>query len=431
MPENGHHYDIVLWGATGFTGQLVAEHLAERLAVDLEWAIAGRDPEKLTTVRENLEEIDPQLATVDILIGDAFDRESLNTIAEQTSVVCSTVGPYAEYGSELVAACVDQQADYCDLSGEIHWIQRMIDEHHDRARDKGVRIVHGCGFDSIPSDLGTLFIQNHAQDEFGTPCSRVRAYITSPSFELSKMAKATSGGTMASMKNLYATRAKDRQIRQTIDNPYSLAPNGERTGPDTGVQLRPAYDSLTDQWTAPFVMAGINEKIVRRTNAVLGYPWGRDFEYSEVTPTGGGFGGASLALAKSVGLGAFIGAMSVRPIRNLVDTYVLPDPGEGPSQDTIEAFWFSVRLVGTGTIPDSGASFRIEGSVAGDRDPGYGSAARMLGESAICLATGDIESPFDGGVLTAASGIGLPLIDRLESSGMTFTIESHADCHDH
>lgn len=423
MTEDERPYDIVLWGATGFTGQLVAEHLADRYTEDLDWAIAGRDHDGLATVREDLAGINPCWESLDLLTGDAFDRDSLDDITEQTTMVCSTVGPYAEYGSDLVAACVDQRTHYCDLAGEVHWIQQMIDEHHERARERGVSIVHGCGFDSIPSDIGTLLVQDYAQEEFGTPCSRIRTYVTSPTFELSEMADASSGGTMASMSGMYAARAGDPQARRAIDNPYSLAPAGERNGPDGGVQLRPAYDALTDQWTAPFVMASINEKVVRRTNAVLGYPWGQDFRYSETTPTGDGIAGAAVAIGKAAGLGAFIGVMSIGPLRELADRHLLPDPGEGPTRETIEEFCFTVQLVGTGKAPGSGETFTVEGTVTGDRDPGYGGTARMLAESAMCLATGEIDTQLDGGVLTPASGIGLPLIDQLETCGMMFNVE--------
>lgn len=422
MTEDGRRYDVVLWGATGFTGRLVANHIADHHADDCEWAIAGRDRERLAAVREELAAIDTTLESLDLLTGDAFDRESLDDIAEQTTVVCSTVGPYAEYGSKLVAACVSQRTHYCDLAGEVHWMQRMIDEHHETARERGVRIVNGCGFDSIPSDIGTLLLQNHAREKFGTACSRVRTYVTSESFELSEIADASSGGTMASMSGTYAARTEDPRARRAIDNPYSLAPAGERDGPDDGVQLGPAYDETTAQWTAPFVMASINEKVVRRTNALLDYPWSREFRYSEATPTGDGVVGAGVAVGKAAGLGAFIGLMSVEPFRKLADKYLLPDPGEGPSRETIEESSFTVRLVGTGEKPESGEKFTVEGTVTGDRDPGYGGAARMLGESAMCLGDDEIETSLDGGVLTPASGIGMPLADRLEKHGMTFSV---------
>ncbi|MFB6269816.1 MAG: trans-acting enoyl reductase family protein [Halobacterium sp.] len=423
MTDGDRRYDVVLWGATGFTGGLVAEHFARHHADDIAWAIAGRDRDRLAALRDDLAEIDPGLDSLDVLTGDAFDRDSLADVAEQTTVVCSTVGPYAKYGSDLVAACVDQRTHYCDLAGEVHWMQQMIDEHHERARERGVRVVHGCGFDSVPSDLGTLLVQTHARDEYGPPCTSVRTYVSSESFDVSELADASSGGTMASMSGTYAARANDPQARRAIDNPYSLAPAGERSGPDDGIQMRPAYDETTGQWTAPFIMAGINEKVVYRTNALLDYPWSQAFQYSETTPTGDGVAGAAVAAGKAVGLGAFVALMSAAPLRDLADEYLLPDPGEGPDRETIEESSFTVRLVGTGERPESGDQFTVEGLVTGDRDPGYGGAARMLAESAVCLAVGDVDTQLPGGVLTPATGIGLPLADRLDDHGMTFTVE--------
>lgn len=419
MTEAGRAYDVVLWGATGFTGRLVAEHVAERYPDEVAFAIAGRSRERLTALRDDLATIDASWESLDVLTGDAFDPDSLADIAAQTRVICSTVGPFAEYGSDLVAVCVDERTHYCDLSGEIHWIREMIDAHHDRAQERGVRIVHGCGFDSIPSDLGTLFLQDHARTAMGEPCSTVRAYVRSPSFAMTEMVDASSGGTMASMAGTYAARA-DPTARRAIDDPYGLSPTGERSGPDGGLQMRPAYDDLAGEWTAPFVMAGINEKVVRRTNALLGYPWGRDFRYGEATPTGDGVSGAALAGGTALGVGAFTAIMSVAPLRRLAERYLLPAPGEGPSRETIEDHWFAVRLIGTGRT--SGASFTVRARVTGDRDPGYGSASRMLAESAVCLARGEIDTPLAGGVLTPASGIGLPLVDRLAACGFDVEI---------
>lgn len=424
MTEADRAYDVVLWGATGFTGRLVAEHLASAYTDDdLRWAIAGRDRDRLEALREDLADEDPAWASLDVLTGDAFDRDSLADIAGQTTVVCSTVGPYSEYGSDLVAACVDRETHYCDLAGEVHWMQRMVDEHHEAARDRGVRIVHGCGFDSVPSDLGTLLLQDHARATYGAPCSRVRTYVSSPSFELTELVDAGSGGTAASMSRTYAARASDPAARAAIDNPHSLAPAGERSGPAHGMQLGPVRDDVTGQWTAPFVMAAINEKVIHRTNAVLDYPWGREFEYSEATPTGEGLGGAALAVGTAAGLGLFTGLMSITPTRNLLDEFLLPDPGEGPDRQTIEGHSFAVRLVGTGTDPDAGTQFTAEARVTGDRDPGYGSASRMVGEAAVALATGDVDTPLEGGVLTPATGIGRPLADRLEKHGISFSVE--------
>lgn len=417
MSQDDRSYDVVLWGATGFTGQYVAEYLAERYdTTELDWAIAGRDSERLKKLRERLTERDPDSEAIDVLTGDAFDRDSLDAIAEQTRVICTTVGPYAEYGTNVVEACLEHGTDYCDLAGEIHWMRRMIDEHHEDALDEGVRIVHGCGFDSIPSDLGTVLMQTHANEQFGTSCSRVDAYVSTSSFGMS-------GGTYASLIGTFEAMASDPAIRRVVQSPYSLAPEGERSGPDDGVQQGPAYDSATGQWTAPFVMAIVNEKVVRRSNALLGYPWGRDFRYREVTPTGSGMSGAVGATLTSTGSALFAGAMSVTPFRTFLEQFMLPEPGNGPSQEAIENSGFEIRLVGTGQEPESGDEFTVQGRVAADRHPGYGATPWMLGEAAVCLARGDTDTPLSGGVLTPASGIGTPLIDRLREVGMTFAVD--------
>jgi len=413
-------YEIVLWGATGFTGRLVAEHLADRYdATDLDWAIAGRDREKLETLRGELAEIDPDWESLDILVGDAFDREGLDAIAERTRVVCTTVGPYAKYGSNVVGACVENGTHYCDLSGEVPWMRRVIDEHHEDARERGVRIVHSCGFDSLPSDLGTLLVQQHAEETFGTACSTVRSFVRSNSLSVS-------GGTFASMLELYEELSRNPDVRGILQNPYSLAPSGERSGPDEGSQRLPRYDGDVGQWTAPFIMAAVNEKTVHRSNALLGYPWGRAFRYDEVVPTGAGLPGAVSAAGIAGGLALSTAAMAVSPVRRLVDRYLLPDSGEGPSREEIEGGAFEVRLLGTGRSAETNEEFAIEGTVAADRDPGYGATARMIGESAVCLANGDTDTTLDGGVLTPASGIGTSLVDRLEDVGMSFTVDERA-----
>ena len=329
-------------------------------------------------------------------------------------MICATVGPYAEYGSNVIEACIDHGTDYCDLTGEVHWMRRTIDEYHEDARESGVRIVHGCGFDSVPSDFGTLLVQNHANEQFGTSCSSVDAYVSTSSVSMS-------GGTSASIVGMYEVMASDSAIRSVVRSPYSLAPKGERNGPDDGVQYGPAYDSVTDQWTGPFIFAIINEKVVRRTNALLGYPWGRDFRYREVTPTGTGPSGAAVATTTSATLALFGGAMSVPTLRTLLQRFVLPNPGEGPSRAAVENNSFAVRLVGTGQSGSDG-EFTVEGRVAADRHLGYGATPWMVGEAAVCLARGETDTPLDGGVLTPAAGIGTPLIDRLRSVGMTFSV---------
>jgi len=417
MTDRDREYDIVVWGATGFTGRLVAEHLADRYGTDLDWALGGRNRDRLATVRDSLSERDDDLGSLDLLTGDAFDRASLDAIAERTAVVCSTVGPYARYGSELVAACVDHGTNYCDLAGEVDWMRRMIDEHHERARETGARIVHGCGFDSVPSDVGTLLLQTHADDDLDARCDEVRGTV-------SVRGGAFSGGTVASMVGMYERAAEDRDVRRILANPRALDPPESRDAPAARPQRGVRRDRDGDTWTAPFVMARINEPVVRRSNALLGYPWGHTFRYGEALRTGDGVGGLARAGALAAGQGLLAGALSVDPLRRALDRYALPDPGEGPDEDAIEDGSFEVALRGTGAAAGRPGGFAVEATVRGDRDPGYGSTCRMLGESAACLATGDVDSPHDGGVLTPASGIGLPLIDRLEGTGVSFDVET-------
>lgn len=415
MPDD-RDYELVLWGATGFTGRLTAEYLAERYEVDeLDWAIAGRNRGKLERLRDDLGAIDPGWASLDVLAGDAFDRERLAAIAGRTRVVCTTVGPYARYGTPLVEACIDRRTDYCDLAGEVHWLRRVIDEYHEAARERGVRIVHACGFDSVPSDLGTLLVQRHAEDTLGSPCSTVRSYVSTGSLNLG-------GGTAASMLELYEALSRNPGVREVLANPYSLAPEGERSGPDDGSRRGPRYDAAAAQWTAPFLMAAVNEKVVHRSNALLGYPWGRDFRYEEVEPTGTGLPGAVRAAGKAGGLALTAASLSVSPLRKLADRFVLPDPGEGPSREAIEDGSFAVRFRGAGRSPGSDGEFTAAAIAAANRDPGYGATARMLAEAGICLATGATDTPLDGGVLTPATGIGTPLADRLRPAGVRFDV---------
>lgn len=420
MPRTDRKHDLVLWGATGFTGRLVAEHLAERYdSNELKWAIAGRNEDKLESLRNHLAETDPNLESLPILVGDALDRQSLKEIAKKTKVICSTVGPYSLYGTDLVEVCVDQKTHYCDLTGESHWMQNMIDRHHQKAMNDETRIVHSCGFDSIPSDIGALLVQEYAKETFDYPCSSIKSFAKSSSFQLS-------GGTLASMVKTFEDASEDSHVREVLRNPYSLAPEGERTGPDEGLQKSPGYDDDIREWTAPFIMAMTNEKVVRRTNALFGYPWGRDFRYSESLPTGSGLTGVGMAVGISGVVALMMGSFSVGPIRNFLSNYVLPESGEGPDRDTIENSSFSMRFIGKGSTSTDQGSFEVEAEVKGNRDPGYGATAWMLGESAVCLANDQTSTSLEGGVLTPATGIGLPLVDRLENVGMSFSVDSRS-----
>ncbi|GAB7095721.1 trans-acting enoyl reductase family protein [Halolamina litorea] len=413
MSTDDRQYDLVVWGATGFAGRLTAEYLTERYGPStLSLALGGRDPDRLDSVAADLaarSEWD-DLPTV---VGDATEPESLGDIARSTRVVCTTVGPYTRYGTPLVEACVEAGTDYCDLTGEVNWMRETIDRYHDEAVEAGARIVHGCGFDSVPADIGTLLVQSHALDAFDAPCESVRIYVDDAS-------GGVSGGTLSSMAEVFEAASTDPLARETLRNPYSLAPAGERDGVDAGAGPWPQKDRLRGVWTAPSPMAQVNERVVRRSNALLGYPWGREFRCSEVVTTGRGAEGAVTAALLTGGLGLFTAAMTVAPLRSAIRRHVFPDPGEGPSRDRIENGHFTVRVVGRGTAREG--SFTVEAEFGTDLDPGYGAAARMLGESAVCLVRGDVDSSLDGGVLTPASGIGMPLVERLRDAGFTAAV---------
>lgn len=391
-------FDVVVWGATGFTGKLVAEYLASKAG--LRWAIAGRSREKLEAVRGAIGQ--PELP---LLVGDSHDRASLDAIVARTKAICSTVGPFAKFGSELVAACVAGRTHYCDITGETHWIRKMIDRHHDAAREHETRIVPCCGFDSIPSDLGTHVLQQQAVLRYGAPCQRVTLYVERTKGSLS-------GGTVASMANIMEEASRDQALRRLLADPYALNPEGERRGPDPrddmGVGRAP-----DGAWTAPFIMAAINTRVVRRSNALLGYPYGREFRYAERTRFPASLKGMALAGAFTGGLAVVGGLLMARPTRRLL-LGRLPAPGEGPSRQAREQGYWRVRLCSE----EDGAALEVR--VEGDMDPGYGDTAKMLAESALCLAGDPLQSP--GGLLTPASAMGDALVERLRRAAIRFVV---------
>ena len=407
-------FDIVVWGATGFTGRLTAERLAARLGdrEDLRWAIGGRNRAQLESVRSGL---GAAAADIPIVTGDSSDVASMQALAARARVVCSTVGPYALYGGELVGACVRAGTHYCDLSGEAHWIRKMMDAHQAEAAETGARIVHACGMDSIPSDVGVYFLQQRAKQLHGKPCSRVKMRVT-------EMAGGFSGGTAASL--LHGTEAgrKDPSIMRAMTEPYYLAPEGLRQGPDEPESMRSTkveYDEDLQAWTKPFFMGPMNTKIVRRTNAILGYPYGEDFRYDEARVVGDGVGGRIKAKAEALGYVGFLAAVGFPPTRRLLKKYVLPGTGEGPDQETRESGQWKIVLVGK---MDDGTTVRA--LVGGEGDPGTGSTSRMLVESALCLAEDVDKIPVGGGSWTPAAAMGDLLLDRLTTyAGMSFEFE--------
>lgn len=404
--NNQKEFDVIIWGASGFTGRLVAEYIYNKYGVNdsIRWAMAGRNQSKLEKVRASVAD-----ESVPLIIADSQDEKSLNSMVERTKVICTTVGPYAKYGSKLVAICVQNKVDYCDLSGEVQWMRRMIDQHHETAKANGTKIVHTCGFDSIPSDMGVYFTQKEAKAKTGHFAKDIKMRVRAFKGEMS-------GGTYASLSNVMEEASKDRSIYKVLMNPYGLNPQGETTGPDKPDLQSVVYDKISKSWIYPFVMAGINTKVVRRSNALFGYPYGKDFRYEEAVMSGDGIKGRLKGIAAAASLGVMMMAKPGSIIKKGVDM-VLPKPGEGPNKAAREAGFYNLRF--HATLNDGSPAI---GKVTGDMDPGYGSTSKMLAESAICLAKDDL--PNVAGMLTPSVAMGDALLKRLgESAGLTFSFE--------
>ncbi len=389
--------DLVVYGATGFTGRLVAEYLAGRDASDapIRWAMAGRNRAKLESVRDEI----GAPAETPLVVADVQDAQSLAAMVASARCILSAVGPYGLYGSELVAACAETGTDYLDLSGEILWMFEMIERHDARARETGARIVHSAGFDSVPFDLGVLYLQNEARRRFGGPCSRVRTRVVD-------LRGGASGGTLASMKLTMDALKRDPSLFARLANPFSLCNGFEGPAQPSGNEV--AEDAVAGGWTAPFYMAPINTKNVHRSNALMGHPYGKDFVYDEMFLTGAGPEGEAAARAlveQTARMGGKGG----------------PKPGEGPSKAEREAGRYELLLVGSHA---GGSEIRVK--VTGDRDPGYGSTSKMIAESALCLLLDDVET--GGGIWTPAAALGEKLLPRLVAgAGLTFEVLSASE----
>ncbi|HEX3765504.1 MAG TPA: saccharopine dehydrogenase NADP-binding domain-containing protein [Kofleriaceae bacterium] len=388
--------DIVLFGATGFTGRLVADYLARAAQREpVRWAIAGRSHDKLAALGLG----------VPIIVGDALDAAAMRALAQRTTVVCTTVGPFARYGSELVAACAAAGTHYCDLTGEVPWMRRMIDAHHAQAQATGARIVQPCGFDSIPSDLGCWAAQQAFAARFGSPARKVTAVF-------GEQRGGLSGGTFASAFGIAREAEREPAVRALLANPYALDPDPAAARPPAPDETSIGWQPVLGMFTVPFVMAQVNTRVVRRGHALAGFPWGKDFTYREVMSTPGSLRGAALAAGITGGLAALALAMSQPWLRERL-AHRAPPPGEGPSAETRARGHWIVRLVAEG----AGGERAVY--VASDRaDPGYGSTSKMLGEAALCLARDPLTSP--GGVLTPSVAMAQPLLDRLRRAGLHF-----------
>lgn len=402
-------YQLVVYGATSFVGQLLTRYLVQNYGVNqqLKWAIAGRSASKLNELKQNLGSGASQLTTI---IADAQDESALKAMCQQTKVVVSTVGPYALYGSSLVKVCATLGTDYCDLTGEPQWIARMIEQYESTAQASGARIVHCCGFDSIPSDLGTFYLQQQAQQRLGQTCSQVKLRVKA-------IRGGFSGGTVASMMELFSEISKNPSLRKVMANPYALCPPSNQQKPKQPNLQFAQYDKDAEAWSAPFVMAGINTKVVHRSNALSNYAYGTQFIYDETMLTGKGLIAGAVAVGASVGLAGFVAAAVIPPTRRILQK-IVPQAGEGPTPKQQEQGFYDIRLIG---LTDNGQ--RLTAKVTGDRDPGYGSTAKMLGEAAVCLATDISKNDKIGGFWTPSTALGQRLIDRLQAkAGLTFSI---------
>jgi short subunit dehydrogenase-like uncharacterized protein len=393
--KSSKKFDIVVYGASGFTGQLVAEYLASRYAKDsdLKWAMAGRSLEKLASVRDAI----GAPADLPLIAADAADPASLKAMIDQTRSVLTTVGPYQLYGSELVAACATYGTDYLDLCGEPVWMRQMIDAYEATAKSSGARIVFSCGFDSIPFELGVFFCEAAAKKTFGAPVSRVKGRVRD-------LKGGPSGGTVASIKATFMAAARDLSLVSMLQDPFVLTPGFE--GPDQPRGNRPKLDEDIGSWTAPFGMATINTRNVHRSNMLMNFPYGKDFVYDEMVVTGAGEQGEAEARrlfaaskAERTGAGG-------------------PKPGEGPSKQERESGLYDLMFVGL--APD-GRQVRV--AVKGDRDPGYGSTSKMISECAVCLLRDAPDVP--AGIWTPGAAMGDRLIKRLvDNAGLTFEGEA-------
>ena len=385
MPKN-REFDIIVYGATGYTGRLVAEYLIGKSG--LKWAMAGRSADKLAEVRDLI----GAPADTPLVVADASDPATLDAMAKRANVILTTVGPYQLYGNELVAACVANGTDYTDLCGEPAWMRQKIDAHDAAAKASGARICFSAGFDSIPFDLGVLMLQKHCIKKFGAPAPRIKGRVRA-------MAGKFSGGTAASLKATMAAAAKDPAVIGYLTNPFSLS--GGFEGPAQPAGNKPEYDESLGSWATNFVMAPINTKNVHRTNALTGHLYGTDFVYDEMMLTGPGDAGQQAAeyVAKTP----------------MIGTPDDPKPGEGPTKEERENGFYDVLFVAE--YPD-GRTARL--SVKGDKDPGYGSTSKMISETAIGLS----EIDGAGGVTTPGAALGEALVDRLQQhAGLTFTVE--------
>ncbi len=395
VDQKNKKFDLIIWGSTGYTGKLVCEYIFKNYKrANLKWALGGRNELKMKRLISSLD-----LKDIPYLVADSNNKNSLFEMTKMTRTICSTVGPYAKYGTLLVESCIKSKTNYCDITGETHWIREIIDKYHNKALKNKVKIIHACGFDSVPSDLGVLYAQNKMKEDTGKYASKICMRVVS-------MKGGVSGGTIHSFLNILEESKKNNSVRKIINNPHSLNPKANRISSDERDLKKITYDKTSKTWISPFIMASINTRIVRRSNYLTDFKYGEAFIYNEALIIG------KSILSKILGYFRLIPIYLITKIKNsaikLWLNLILPKPGEGPTEKSRKSGYFKFRFY----VFDN--KLKAIASVSGVGCPGYGSTSKILAESSICLALDKLTK--QSGVLTPSSGLGIPLLKRLEKN---------------
>ena len=408
-------YDLVIMGATGFTGKLVVEYLIRYYGTKNEkftWAIAGRNQKKLEKLKTSFHEIDPHSKNLPILLVDSHDSILLDNMTSVCRLVISTVGPYLKYGKPLIKSCVKNSTDYCDLTGEVPFIRESIDLFEEKAKKNKCRIIHSCGFDSIPSDIGVLLLQTDSLRKFNRTCDEVNLYVRS-------IRGSFSGGTIESLINISNYTDLNPENKDILKSPFALDPRDSFKNDTRQSSLKSVkWNNDIQRWVCPFIMSGINTRIVRRTNSITNYSYGYNFRYSEVYSFNKGIKGFLKSIIMLVGLGLIQVSVKTKSLLWILRKFKLPKPGEGPSKEKRENGFFKLNIIGLINNTQKNSV-----TVTGQGDPGYLATSKMLTESALSVLLEKEKLPTIYGVLTPASGIGIVLAERLKERGINFIID--------
>lgn len=413
LAGSDRRYQVVIWGATGVVGRCACTTMIKYYQDEVKWAMAGRNEEKLEAIRNDLAKEYPAARNTPILTGDAEDRDSLVAIASQTKVLISTSGPFAKLGTLVVEACITAGTHYCDITGEVPWVMRIIKTYHAEAACKGVKIVNFCGFDSIPSDLGTTFIVNHMQERLHRRCKKVTHLF-------GDAAGLTGQGSIASLAAAYFME-NSAERRQSSD-PYCLDPPDSRRGPDRADTLRIYFDRTLNKWTIPFIMSPINTRVVRRSNALLHHSYGSNFSFEEVAQVPNVLVAGIALVVLTISCALFL----CKPLYPLIN-WVLPRVGADPEKIVQGGGYWNSTFVGETEEQSGHKSQLVLLKMKSRRDPGYWETSRLVVESALCLALQEDELKNSGlkqgGVLTPASAMGMTLVRRLQKAGTSFELQ--------